>query len=209
MTFYEGLIGVRYLRSAQRRGFVSFVALMSVFGLALGVAVLIVVLSVMNGFARELRTRILSVTAHATLMGLDGPLTDWQVARDRALAMPGVLAAVPYIEEQAIIAHGHAVTGTLIRGIVPAEERKAVGIASRLRSGRIEDLVPGAWRIVLGSALATELGVGVGDSVFVIAPQGTATPTGLQPSERRFFVAGIFRVGDVRVRPRSRTSEPG
>ena len=195
MTFYEGLIGVRYLRSAHRRGFVSFVALMSVFGLALGVAVLIVVLSVMNGFARELRTRILSVTSHATLMGLDGPLTDWQAARDRALATPGVLAAVPYIEEQAIIAHGHAVTGTVLRGIVPDEERKAVGIASRLRSGRIEDLVPGAWRIVLGSALASELGVGVGDSVFVIAPQGTATPTGLQPSERRFFVTGIFESG--------------
>ena len=96
MAFYEGLIGLRYLRSAHRRGFVSFVALMSVLGLTLGVAVLIVVLSVMNGFERELRTRILSVTSHATLMGLEGTLPDWRAARLRALAMPGVMReAIP------------------------------------------------------------------------------------------------------------------
>jgi len=195
MAFYEGLIGVRYLRSAHRRGFVSFVALMSVLGLTLGVAVLIVVLSVMNGFEKELRARILSVTAHATLMGLEGPLTDWQDARARALATPGVRAAVPYIEEQSMIAHGPAITATLIRGVLPAEERTADGIAEHLDSGHLEDLAPGAWRIILGSALAATLGVHVGDSVIVIAPQGTATPSGVEPRMRRFTVSGVFSSG--------------
>jgi lipoprotein-releasing system permease protein len=195
MTFYEGLIGIRYLRSAHRRGFVSFVALMSILGLSLGVAVLIVVLSVMNGFEKELRSRILSVTSHATLMGLEGPLSDWQAARSRALATPGVRAAVPYIEAQAMLAHGHAVTGAMLRGVVPAQERTADGLANHLRSGRLEDLVPGAWHIILGSALATELGAKVGDTVVVIAPQGTATPVGIEPSMRRFTVTGTFESG--------------
>jgi len=195
MAFYEGLIGIRYLRSAHRRGFVSFVAVMSVLGLALGVAVLIVVLSVMNGFQKELRARILSVTAHATLMGLEGPLIDWQAARTRALATPGVRAAVPYVEQESMIAHDHSITGTMIRGIVPAEERTADGIAQHLESGRLEDLVPDSWRIILGSALAATLGVHVGDRVVVIAPEGSATPSGVEPRMRRFTVSGIFSSG--------------
>jgi lipoprotein-releasing system permease protein len=192
---YEWLIGTRYLRSAHRRGFVSFVALMSVLGLTLGVAVLVVVLSVMNGFERELRSRMLSVTSHATLTGVEGTLPQWQAARAAGERMPGVRAAIPYVEAQSMIAHGRTVTGTVVRGIVPAEERRATGLAERVTTGSIDDLEPGAYRIVLGSALARELGVKPGDAVVVMAPEGTATPSGVVPRMRRFRVSGIFESG--------------
>jgi len=192
---YEWFIGTRYLRSTHRRGFVSFVALMSVLGLTLGVAVLLVVLSVMNGFERELRSRILAVTSHATLMGLDGTLADWRAAQAAALKQPGVLAAAPYIEAQAMLAHGEHVVGTQVRGVLPAQERRTTGLAQRLTAGRIEDLEPGSYRIVLGSALAEALHAGVGDSVVLIAPQGSATPTGIVPRMRRFTIVGLFSSG--------------
>jgi lipoprotein-releasing system permease protein len=192
---YEWLIGTRYLRSAHRRGFVSFVAVMSVLGLTLGVAVLVVVLSVMNGFERELRSRMLSVTSHATLTGVEGTLPEWQAARAAGERMPGVRAAVPYIEAQSMVAHDRNVTGTVVRGIVPADERRATGLAERITTGSIDDLEPGAYRIVLGSALARELGVAPGDAVVVMAPQGTATPSGVVPRMRRFRVSGIFESG--------------
>ncbi len=194
-TFYEWLIATRYLRSTHRRGFVSFVALMSVLGVMLGIAVLIVVLSVMNGFERELRTRMLAVTAHATLEGFDGTLADWRAVQAAALRQPGVLAAAPYVEEQAMLAHGQRVIGTEVRGVIPAEESKATGLAQHLTAGRIEDLAPGSYRIVLGSALAGDLGVHVGDSVVLIAPEGTPTPSGIEPRMRRFYVSGIFHSG--------------
>jgi lipoprotein-releasing system permease protein len=192
---YEWLIGTRYLRSTHRRGFVSFVALTSVVGLMLGVAVLLVVLSVMNGFERELRSRILSVTSHATLMGLDGTLSDWRAARSAALAQPGVIAAAPYIEEQAMLAHGQHVVGTMVRGVLPQEERQATGLAQRLTAGRIEDLEPGAYRVVLGSALARELQAGVGDTVVLIVPEGIATPSGIMARMRHLRITGIFESG--------------
>jgi lipoprotein-releasing system permease protein len=192
---YEWLIGTRYLRSTHRRGFVSFVALMSVLGLMLGVATLIVVLSVMNGFERELRNRMLSVTSHATLTGLDETLPDWHLVQQAAVRQPGVQAAVPYIEAQAMLSHGTKIAAASLRGVIPEEERKATGIAHNLKSGRIEDLVPGKYRIILGSALAHEINAGVGDSVVVIAPSGTATPAGVIPRQRRFSVSGVFESG--------------
>jgi lipoprotein-releasing system permease protein len=195
MSAYELLIGTRYLRSTHRRGFVSFVALMSVCGLMLGVATLIVVLSVMNGFERELRTRILAVTAHATLTGLDGPLVDWQQLQQQVRRQPGVLAAVPYVDSQAMLAHGAALAGAQVRGVLPAEERAATGLAQHMIAGRLEDLTPGSYRIILGSALAHELNARVGDAVVVMAPAGSATPTGVVPRMRRFQVVGLFRSG--------------
>jgi len=192
---YEWLIGTRYLRSTHRRGFVSFVAGVSVIGLMLGVAVLIVVLSVMNGFERELRSRILSVTAHATLMGLESTLPDWQTARERALQVSGVRAAVPYVEAQAMLANGARVVGTAIRGIEPELERQAVGLADRLKSGRLEQLQAGSYRMIIGSALAQELGVAVGQSVVLMAPEGTVTPDGIVPRMRRFEIIGMFESG--------------
>jgi len=194
-SFYEWSIATRYLRSTHRRGFVSFVSMMSVVGLALGVGVLIVVLSVMNGFERELRERILSVTSHATLTGLEGTLADWRMARAAALREPGVIAAAPYIEEQAMLANGQHVAGTVVRGVLPQEERATTGLATHLTSGQIEDLQSGAYRIVLGEALASTLAVHVGDAIVLIAPEATATPAGMQPRMRRFRVSGIFRSG--------------
>jgi lipoprotein-releasing system permease protein len=192
---YEWLIGTRYLRSTQRRGFVSFVALMSVLGLMLGVATLITVLSVMNGFERELRNRILSVTSHATLSGLDGSMTDWRSVQRAALKEPGVVAAVPYIEEQSMIANGVNVTGASVRGVLPDEERKATGLAQRLTVGRLEDLEAGQYHIILGNALARTLHAKVGSQVVLVAPEGTATPTGVVPRMRRFLVTGLFHSG--------------
>jgi lipoprotein-releasing system permease protein len=194
-TPYEWLIGTRYLRSTHRRGFVSFVALMSVCGLTLGVATLIVVLSVMNGFERELRTRILAVTSHATLTGMSGTLADWQTLSSRARRQSGVQAAVPYVESAAMFANGYALAGATVRGVLPQEERTATGLAQRVTAGRLEDLTPGGFRIILGSALAHELGARPGGTVVVIAPQGTATPTGVEARMRRFHVVGIFSSG--------------
>lgn len=195
MAWWEWSVGSRYLRSTHRRGFVSFVALMATLGLVLGVAVLIVVLSVMNGFERELRARILSVTAHATISGLQGELPDWQQARDRALRTPGITAATPYVESQSMLAHGRRVRGAAVRGIEPSDEQRVSGLAQRMRDGSLATLRAGSWNIVLGSTLAAELGVRRGNSVVVIAPQGVATPGGIEPRLRRFVVSGIFESG--------------
>ena len=194
-TPYEWLIGTRYLRSTHRRGFVSFVAIVSVLGLALGVATLIVVLSVMNGFQREIRSRILSVTSHATMMGLQGNLADWQRIRGEVLKQPGVVAAAPYIEEQAMLANGAHIDGATIRGLLPAEEAMADGVAQRVSDGKLADLKAGDYNVILGSALAKDLNVTVGGSVVLIAPEGTATPTGVVPRMRRFRVTGLLHSG--------------
>ena len=192
---YEWLVGTRYLRSTHRRGFVSFVSLMSVCGLALGVATLIVVLSVMNGFGRELRSRILSVTSDATLMGLQGTIPDWQSVQKRVEREPGVRIAAPYVEEQGMLTHGQHITGASVRGILPREERRATGLAQKLTAGSLADLQPGRYQVILGDALAQALHVRVGGSVVLIAPQGVATPTGVMPRMRRFRVTGLFHSG--------------
>jgi len=192
---YEVMIGTRYLRSTQRRGFLSFISVVSMLGLALGVAVLIVVLSVMNGFERELRTRILSVTAHATLMGIDGTLPDWRAAQRLAEQHPEVIAAVPYVEVQAMLVHGARSAPTQLRGVLPAQELRAVSLAQRIRGGSIEQLQAGSYRIVLGDALAESLGVTVGGDVVLIAPRGSVSPAGFAPTMRRFKVSGLFHSG--------------
>jgi lipoprotein-releasing system permease protein len=192
---YEVMIGTRYLRSTQRRGFLSFISVVSMLGLALGVAVLIVVLSVMNGFERELRSRILSVTAHATLMGIDGTLPDWRAAQRLAEEHPEVSAAVPFVEVQALLVHGARSAPTQLRGVLPAQERRAVSLAQRITGGSIEDLQPGSFRIVLGDALAEALGVQVGGDIVLIAPRGSVTPAGFAPTMRRFRVTGLFHSG--------------
>lgn len=194
-TPYEWLIGTRYLRSTHRRGFVSFVAIVSVLGLALGVATLIVVLSVMNGFQREIRSRILSVTSHATMMGLQGNLTDWQKIRGAVLKQRGVVAAAPYIEEQAMLANGAHIDAATVRGVLPEEESTTDGLAQRVTDGKLADLKAGDYNVILGSALAKDLNVAVGGSVVLIAPEGTATPVGVVPTRRRFRVTGLLHSG--------------
>lgn len=192
---YEWFIGSRYLRSGHRNRFISFIALISMLGLALGVAALIVVLSVMNGFEHELRQRILSMTSHATLMGLRGKLEDWSHVRAEALKDPAVLAAVPYIEDQGMLVNGEKVSGVQVRGIVPAEENTVSSLASHMTAGTLDELTPGSYRIVLGAALAQELGLAVGDSVVLVVAQGNATPVGVMPRMKRFRVSGIFNAG--------------
>jgi lipoprotein-releasing system permease protein len=192
---YEWLVGTRYLRSGNSRGFLSFITVISVVGLALGVAVLLVVMSVMNGFETELRARILTVTSHATLMGLEGPLPDWRRVQQRAATLPGVTGSAPYIEARAMMAAGTRLAGTQLRGIDPRQEQAIVGIGRTMVQGKLDSLQAGGYGIVLGDALAQELSVAVGGAVVVIAPEGTVTPAGLVPRMRRFEVTGIFHSG--------------
>src|SRR5260370_21003316 len=152
MGGYEWLIGTRYLRSTHRRGFVSFVALMSVCGLTLGVATLIVVLSVMNGFERELRSRILAVTSHATIMGLGGTLANWRDLQQQVRRQSGVQAAVPYIESQAMLSVARRLAGASVRRVLPEEERAATGLAPHVTSRSLDDLKACAYAPILGSA---------------------------------------------------------
>jgi len=193
--WYEGFIGLRYLRASPRRGFVSLIAVIAILGLSLGVAVLIVVLSVMNGFEEVLRTRILSLTAHATISGLEGRIADYRPDLAKLDQFPGVVAAAPYIEAQGMLVHGAASAGILLRGIVPGEERRVVNLESHLLSGHLDDLAPGRYRIILGSALAEELRVHVGDRVILVVAQGNVTPVGVMPRMRAFQVDGILSVG--------------
>jgi lipoprotein-releasing system permease protein len=192
---WEWLVGSRWLRSTQRRGFLSLISVVSMAGLAVGVMVLVVVLSVMNGFERELRSRILAVTSHATLTGLEGTLPGWRHAREVAEQRPEVIAAVPYIEARAMLVHGAASAATAVRGVLPAEERRADGLAARISGGSIEALAPGQYNVILGDALAAQLGVAVGGDVVLVAPQGTLTPAGFAPVMRRFHVAGLVHSG--------------
>ena len=192
---YEWLVGTRYLRSGHRRGFLSFITGIGITGLAVGVAVLLIVMSVMNGFEKELRSRILRVTSHATLSGVEQTLPDWRAARQQALAMPGVTAAVPYIEARAMLSAGERLAGTQLRGIDPVQEKGVNGLAEVMLAGSLDQLQAGAWHIVLGEALASELGVKVGDKVVVIPPEGAVTPAGIMPRVKRCTVSGIFRSG--------------
>ena len=193
--WYEGFLGLRYLRASPRRGFVSLIAGIAMIGLALGVAVLIVVLSVMNGFEEELRTRILSLTAHATVAGLEGRIADWQPMVDKLDHVSGVAAAAPYIEDQGMVTHGNKSAGLLLRGIQPDVERRVADLGPHLQSGSLSDLIAGKYRVILGKDLAEAIGAKVGDRVVVIVAQGDVTPVGVMPRMRAFEVVGIISVG--------------
>jgi lipoprotein-releasing system permease protein len=196
-TPYELRIGRRYLRSTGNR-FLSFISLMSMLGVAIGVAVLIVVLSVMNGFERELRERILSMTSHATVTTFGAGLQDWPALRERALANPAVEAVAPYVEGEALLIgeRSDGVSAAVaLRGIDPGLETRVSAIGERLRSGSLEALQPGSYRMLLGTEVAARLGVAAGDTVVAAIAQGTVTPAGVVPRMRRFTVAGVFYSG--------------
>ena len=192
---YELAIGLRYTRAKRRNHFISFISMTSMLGIALGVWALIVVLSVMNGFQKELRTRILGVASHLQITGPDDRLADWQDVARRALSNPQVEGAAPYVNAQAMLSLDSFVRGTLVRGIVPQEESHVDDIAQHMVAGRLDALQPGAFGIVLGEDLARALGARVGDRVLLIAPQGLVTPAGLIPRLRQFTVVGVFNVG--------------
>jgi lipoprotein-releasing system permease protein len=193
--FLEWRLAARYLRAQTDNRFLSFISLVGAVGVALGVAVLLVVLAVMNGFESELKGRILSMASHATLSGLDGPLEDWLALSARVAREPHVLAVAPYVEQRALIARGARVSGVLVRGVEPPAESRVSSVAAHVVSGRLADLAPGSYRVLLGRALAAELQVRTGDSVVLAVPMGTTTPVGVVPRVRRLTVAGIIDSG--------------
>jgi lipoprotein-releasing system permease protein len=192
---WRWLVGTRYLRARTHNRFVSFISAISILGVAVGVAVLIVVLSVMNGFESELRTRILSLAAHASLEGFGDGIADWQAVAAEVEAVPEVTASAPYVQGEGMLLQGEAVSGALVRGILPQQERRVSGLESLLVAGSLDALSAGSWNILLGSALARELGVGVGDQVVLAISQGMVTPAGVVPRLRRFTVGGVFEAG--------------
>jgi lipoprotein-releasing system permease protein len=191
----ELFIGLRYLRTRRASRFVSFISLVSLLGVAVGVAALIVVLSVMNGFEQELRARLLNLTSHAVVTAPGGRLRDWQPLLERIEATPGVAGAAPYVEVQAMLAHEGMLKGTLLRGIDPALEASVSRVEQHLVAGSLSQLVPGSDQLVMGRLLAARLRVGVGDSLTLLVPTGSDTGTRLVPRLRRFTVAGLFDVG--------------
>jgi len=191
---YELFIGLRYTRARQRSRFISFISLVSVIGIALGITVLITVLSVMNGFQREVRTRILSVASHIQISGPANSLADWRAVADKASQNPEVVAAAPYVTAQGLLSSGGTVRGAYIRGIIPEAEEKVADLAKHMASGSLGALKGGEFGIVLGIELARALSVAVGDKVVLIAPQGQVTPAGIMPRLRQFTVVGIFSV---------------
>ena len=194
---YELAVGLRYTRARKGSGrntFISFISLISMAGIALGVAALIVVLSVMNGFQHELRTRILAVASHIEIRGIP-QLADWMGVAQLAGQNQRVIAAAPYVLGQAMVTAGEANRGALIRGVDPAREDTVADIGRHMRNGSLAALRAGEFGIVLGADLARGLGVIPGDSVVVITPQGTVTPAGTLPRVRSFKVVGIFEVG--------------
>jgi lipoprotein-releasing system permease protein len=186
-------IGLRYLRAKRRNGFISFISLASILGIAIGVAALITTLAVMSGFQREIRDRMLQMAAHATVSA-DGPMRDWPQAVAEARKDARVAGAAPYIEIPAMLA-GPRTEGALVRAVIPEEEGKVSVIADRMVQGKLSDLAPGRFNIVLGKELALWAGVGVGDKVVITLADARATPVGAMPSLKRFTVSGIFEAG--------------
>ncbi len=191
----ELFIGLRYIRARRKSHFVSFIAFISIAGVALGVFALIVVLSVMNGFGNELRDRTLSMTSHATISGYDGYLRDWQSVLDKAEKNDEVIAAAPYIRKEVMLSNGRRVSGSLVRGIEPEMESRVSMVESKMISGSLMDLKAGEYGIVVGRELANSLGVYEGDRITVITPQASITAVGVMPRLRRFRVVGVFEVG--------------
>ncbi|HZV99709.1 MAG TPA: lipoprotein-releasing ABC transporter permease subunit [Methylophilaceae bacterium] len=192
---FELFVGLRYTRAKRRNHFISFISMTSMVGIGLGVAALIVVLSVMNGFQEELRSRILGVASHLQISGANNRLTDWPAVVADVKGKTHVEAAAPYIMAQGMLSFGQNVQGAIVRGILPAEEDRVAELGSHMRAGQLSDLRAGEFGIVLGAELAQSLGVIMGDKVVVLAPQGQFTPAGVVPRIKQFKVVGLFQIG--------------
>jgi lipoprotein-releasing system permease protein len=190
----ELAIGLRYIRAKRRNSFISFISLASMLGIALGVVALIATISVMNGFERELRARILGMVSHATVSGSGANLQDWPRAVKLAESDPRVLGAAPYVEREALL-NGTRVQGALLRGVLPEAEPRVSELAAKMKQGSLDALEPGEFGIVLGKELALWLGADLGDPVTVMVPEARTTPIGVLPQMRRFTVVGIFEAG--------------
>jgi lipoprotein-releasing system permease protein len=196
---YELQVGWRYTRSGRsgrRNGFISFISGVSMLGIALGVAALIIVLSVMNGFQKEVRDRMLSVVAHVEIYAIDGSaLPDWRATAAQARRHPQVTGAAPFVAAQALIARGEDMRGTVVRGVSPADEVSVTDLAAKLKDSALAQLVPGGWNIAVGTELARALGARVGDKITIVAPGGQLTPAGVVPRLKQFTLVGIFDTG--------------
>jgi lipoprotein-releasing system permease protein len=187
-------IGTRYTRAKRRNHFVSFISLTSMIGLALGVVVMIVVLSVMNGFDHEMRTRVLGMVPHATIESGE-PINDWQALAARVKQNKQVEAVAPFIQMQGLLTNNGNVQKILLNAIDPVQERKVSIIDGFMKQGSLDDLAAGGFGVVIGDKAATKLGVGMGDKVTFVSPEVTVTPAGMFPRMKRFTVVGIFHVG--------------
>ena len=192
---YELLVGLRYTRARRRNRFIGINSLVSMIGIAVGVWALIVVLSVMNGFQKEVRTRILGVASHVQILSTSNRLADWQGIARLAAQHPRVLATAPFVQAQAMLAAGPAVRGAVVRGILPDQEERVADLGKHMRLGSLDALRPGEFGVVLGVDLARALQVLPGDKVALVAPQGLVTPAGVIPRLKQFTVAGIFEAG--------------
>jgi lipoprotein-releasing system permease protein len=192
---YELLVGLRYTRARRRNRFIGINSLVSMIGIGVGVWALIVVLSVMNGFQKEVRERILGVASHVQLVGASNRLEPWEPVAGIAAQHPRVLGVAPFVNAQAMLSVGQAVRGAIVRGIVPAEEEKVADLGRHMRAGTLADLRAGEFGVALGADLARMLGVLPGDKVAVIAPQGLVTPAGVIPRLKQFTVIGTFEAG--------------
>jgi lipoprotein-releasing system permease protein len=196
---YELQIGWRYTRAGRatrRNGFISFISGVSMLGIALGVAALIIVLSVMNGFQKEVRDRMLSVISHIEVFSADGQaLPNWEQTANEAMAHGQVLGAAPYVAAQALVARGEDMRGAIIRGISPEHEAKVTPLAAQLRDTVLARLQPEGWGVVLGAELARQLGVREGDRVTIVSPSGQVTPAGVVPRLKQMTVVGTFEAG--------------
>ena len=194
-TPWELCVGLRYTRAKRRNHFISFISLTSMIGIALGVTALITVISVMNGFERELRERILGVASHATISGFDRALEDWESLAGAAVAHPEVVGVAPFVESQGMLTHAGQVRGVLIRGVSPSREPAVSEIGRYLVEGELESLAPGRFNVLIGRDLARRLDADVGTRVTLVAPQARITPAGVLPRMRRFTVSGLFEAG--------------
>lgn len=192
---FETMIGLRYVRARRRNHFISFISMTSMLGLALGVMALITVLSVMNGFEKELTTRILGMASHATVVGGGDSLKNWKPIAEEAAHHPEIVGVAPYLQAEGMLVKDKSVNGAIIRGILPTEEPKVAIVTEKMTHGDLNNLRSGAFNIVLGKELARKLAVTIGGKVTLVAPQANVTPAGILPRLKRFTVAGIFEAG--------------
>jgi len=195
VSSYELFIGLRYTRAKRRNHFISFISLISLLGITLGMTALITVMSVMNGFQKEVRTRILGVASHVQVSGIDGTLTGWRRVAGETLRHPEVEAAAPFVSAQGMVSYGQIVSGVAVRGILPEMENDVADFAGMMVDGELSDLVPGGFGMVIGRELARALGVFTGDKIVLISPQGQVTPAGILPRLKQFTITGIFQAG--------------
>lgn len=192
---FELFVGLRYTKAKRKNHFISFISFTSMIGIALGVAALIIVLSVMNGFQAELRNRILGVASHLEITGANNQLSDWSKLANQVKSNPEVKSSAPYVMAQGMLSYGQGVQGAIVRGVMPKLEDKVADLGKHMKVGSLDDLIAGEFNILLGGDLAQLLGISVGEKVVLLAPQGQFTPTGVVPRIKQFKVVGLFQIG--------------